>query len=452
MSSIADALRFIKGNLTQVLPPSLPEKICRTLGKSYRHRTLTPTVTTYLFLQQILHGNTACNELRHLSKIDFTDSAYCQARGRLSAGYFHLLLREVTGRCYGDDDFDLDPRTRWKGHRLFLLDGSTFSMPDTAELREAFGQPDAQAPGCGFPVAHLLVLFDAYHGYLLRVIPAPYRTHDLAKAALTHADLRPGDVLLGDRAFCSFAHLALCRQRRLHGLFRAHQKQIIDFRPRRAHAQPGEQTPAGMPRSRWVKRLGKHDQVVEYYKPAKRPTWMTEKEYDTLPETVTVREVRIEIREPGCRVERITLVTTLLDAKRYSKRAVAKLYATRWQVETNLRHLKQTLKMDVLRCETFVGVMKELLMFVVTYNLVRRVMVEAGRRQQVKPDRISFVDALRWLRHAEPGEKLPRLIVNPERPGRTQPRVKKRRAKPYKLLTKPREKLREALFKPGKAA
>jgi hypothetical protein len=129
MSTIADALRHIKGNLTQVLPPSLPDKICRALGQSYRHRTLTPAVTTYLFLQQILHGNPAGHELRHLSKIDFTDSAYCQARGRLTAGYFHLLMREVTGRCYGDDDFDLDPRTRWKGHRLFLIDGSTFSMP-----------------------------------------------------------------------------------------------------------------------------------------------------------------------------------------------------------------------------------------------------------------------------------------------------------------------------------
>jgi len=108
--------------------------------------------------------------------------------------------------------------------------------------------------------------------------------------------------------------------------------------------------------------------------------------------------------------------------------------------------------MDVLRCTTVPGVVKELMMFVVVYNLVRRVMLQASRRQQVDPNRISFVDALRWLRHAYPGEELPRLIVNPERPGRTQPRVKKRRAKPYKLLTKPREKLREALFKPAKAA
>jgi len=451
---MSDALRFIKGNLTQVLPPSLPDTICRALGKSYRHRTLTPAATTYLFLQQILHGNTAGNELRPLSKIEFTDSAYCQARGRLTVGYFHRLLRDVTGQCYADDALALalDPRTRWHGHRLFLIDGSTFSMPDTTELRERFGQPDAQAPGCGFPVAPLLVLFDAYHGYLLRALPAPYRTHAMAKAALPHAALRPGDVLLGDRAFCSFAHLALCRQRWRHGLFRAHQKQIIDFRPRRPHARPGDKAPAGTPRSRWVKRLGKHDQVVEYYKPAQRPTGMSAKAYAEWPEKLLVRELRSDIQQPGGRVEQITLVTTLLDAKRYSKRALAKLYGRRWQVETDLKHLKQTLGLDVLRCETFTGVMKELLRFVIAYNLVRRVMVQASRRQGVAPDRISFVDALRWLRHAHPGEELPRLSVNPERPGRAQPRVKKRRGKAYKLLTKPREKLREALFKPGKAA
>src|SRR5262249_33426954 len=201
------------------------------------------------------------------------------------------------------------------------------------------------------------------------------------------------------------------------------------------------------PRSRWVRRLGKHDQVVEYYKPARRPGWMTEQEYDALPGAVLVRELRIDVRRPGCRVEQITLVTTLLDGRRYPKRALAKVYGRRWQVETDLRHLKQTLKLDVLRCQTVAGVVKELKMFVIAYNLVRRVMVQASRRQGVAPDRISFVDALRWLRHAKPGEQLPRLIVNPERPGRTEPRVKKRRGKAYKLLTKPREKLRETLFR-----
>ena len=206
-------------------------------------------------------------------------------------------------------------------------------MPDTPELQKEFGQPDAQAQGCGFLVAHLLALFDAHTGFLLRALPAPYRTHDMAQAALTHSALRPGDVLLGDRAFCSYAHLALCRRRGLHGLFRAHQRQLIDFRPRRPHAAPGTKAAAGMPRSRWVRSGGKHDQVVEYFKPAKRPGWMNAEEYARLPGSLLVRELRFEVQESGRRTYRVTVVTTLLDSKRYPKRALAKLYGRCWQVE-----------------------------------------------------------------------------------------------------------------------
>src|SRR5262249_17798364 len=103
-------------------------------------------------------------------------------------------------------------------------------------------------------------------------------------------------------------------------------------------------------------------------------------------------------------------------------------------VEVNLRHLKQTLHMDVVRCQTWRGVWKELLVFVIVYNLVRRVMLEASRRQGVEPERISFVDALRWLREARRGEAVPRLRVNPQRPNRVEPRVRKRRPKEYDLM------------------
>jgi hypothetical protein len=450
MLTLPQALYRRKGNLAEAVPASLIRRICAELQRPYRQRTLTPVVTTYLFLQQVLHGNAAVGALRHLSGLDFTDSAYCQARARLPLEFFRRLQRAVTGSCRQAEA--AEPQARWRGHRLFLLDGSSFSMPDTPELQQAFGQPGAQAPGCGFPTAHLLVLFDAHTGYLLKALAAPLRTHDLADAAILHRELAPGDLLLGDRAFCSYAHLALCRQRQLHGLFRAHQKLLIDFRPRRRHLPPGTKGPAGLPRSRWLRRLGKHDQLVEYHKPQKRPAWLTEAQYAQLPETLVVREVRFRVRLPGRRVRVVTVVTTLLDPRRYPAHALAALYAQRWRVETNLSHLKTTLGMDVLRCTTVPGVLKELLMFVVVYNLVRRVMQEAGRRQGVAPERISFVDALRWLRHAHPGEDLPRLRVNPERPGRVEPRVKKRRPKQYDLLRRPREDLRKALLSKPRAA
>ena len=443
MCSISQAIVAIKSDLSDAVPATLVEHLCRQLGHRWRQRDLDPVVTVHLFLQQVLHGNTAITHLRHLSGRDFTPSAYCQARARLPLSLLQRLQRAVADRLESDGD---DADTRWLGHRIFLLDGSSFSMPDTEPLRQHFGQPTGQAEGCGFPVAHLTALFDARRGYLLEATAQPLFTHDLSPAAGVHARLRPGDVLVGDRAFGSYAHLALCQQHGIHGLFRAHQKTIIDFRPGRPHNAPGRTPVKGRPQSRWLKQLGEQDQLVEYCKPQECPAWMTAQQYAALPERMTVREVRYTVRCPGYRTREVTLVTTLLDGERYPAQELARLYGLRWVAEVDLRHLKQTMRMDVLRCETVDGVRKELAMFAVVYNLVRRVMEEAGRRQRVEANRISFVDAWRWLQQARRGEELPVLVVNPGRPGRVQPRVRKRRPKKYSLMTRPRAELRKALF------
>jgi hypothetical protein len=364
----------------------------------------------------------------------------------LPFGFFQRLQNAVTQEC-----FDADPlpaAERWRGHEVYLIDGSSFSMPDTPDLQEAFGQPGRQAPGCGFPTAHLLLSCQLRTGYIRKVLAAPLRTHDLAHVALVHPALPVNAVLVGDRALCSYAHLALCRQGKRHGLFRAHQKLIVDFRCRRRYAPPAMPAKAacGLPRSRWLRRLGPDDQLVEYFKPKERPVWMTPEQYAALPETLVVRELRYRIAVPGRRSQVVTLVTTLVDARRYPRRALARLYALRWAVETDLAHLKQTLGMGVLRCQTFVGVMKEVAMFVTAYNLVRRVMRQAAAQQDVPAERISFVDALRWLATARSGEALPRLRVLPWRPDRVEPRVLKRRAKPYDLMNRPRSVLRQRLY------
>jgi Transposase DDE domain len=447
MLSMSQALDRIKGDTASFLDPALIRSLCRQLRLHGRNRRLTPLVTTHLFLRQVLEGNTSIAELRRIAKLSFAESSYCQARQRLPLAFFLRLNNAVLDRCRRSAADD--PRALWHGHRVFFLDGSSFSMPDTPDLQAAFGQSGRQAEGCGFPTAHLLVQFHAYTGYLIRAMPAPLRTHDLADVAWTHDGLRPGDVVGGDRAFCSYAHLALLQRRQAYGLFRAHQRQIISFKPRRAHVPPGRQptkAQAGMPRSRWLRRLGRDDQLVEYFKPDDCPAWMDAQDYQALPASLPVRELRVQVRLPGCRVQLLTLVTTLVDAKRYPKEVLARLYEKRWGVETNLRHLKQTLQMDILRCETWRGVWKELLVFVMVYNLVRRVMLAASRQQGVEPERISFVDALRWLREARRGETLPPLKINRQRRGRVEPRVKKRRPKQYDLMTKPRAELRHRLL------
>jgi len=379
--------------------------------------------------------------------LDFSDAAYCKARARLPFGFFRRLQRAVTGRCFEDDR--LLPQEQWHGHDVYLIDGSSFSMPDTPELQEAFGQPSGQAAGVGFPSAHLLLSCQAATGYIRDFVTAPVYTHDLTQVAALHRTLRQDAVLVGDRAFCSYAHLACCRQRQLHAVFRAHQKSIIDFRPHRRYAPPElpAQAARGLPRSRWLRRLGKHDQWVEYYKPKQRPAWMTPEQFAALPATFVVRELHYRIPLPGRRTQQVTLVTTLLDPQRYSKHALATLYGLRWEVETHLRQLKQTLGMDILHCRSFVGVMKELTMFITVYNLVRRVMRQAALQQDVAVNRISFIDALRWLAQARPGEAVPHFKVIPLRPGRMEPRVRKRRPKQYSLMRKPRWQLQQELLK-----
>jgi hypothetical protein len=448
--TIRQALGRIKGNLEEWLPQGVVQRLADQFGLGRRRRMLTPVTTTFLFLKQILHGNTACSNLRHLSGLDFTEAAYCKARGRLPLGFFQQLQRTVLNRCVETDR--PGPGDRWRGHDVYLVDGSSFSMADTEELRAEFGQPSGQKPGCGFPTAHLLLLTDASAGYIRRALPAPGHTHDMGRVAAIHPDVPAGAVLVGDRGFCSYVHLALCQQRDIHAVFRAHQKLIIDFQPGRPHASLTDRHARGLPRSRWLRSLGRDDQVVEYFKPLERPDWMTPEQYASLPPSLLVRECRYRVWIPGRRTRVVTLVSTLLDERRYPASALAQQYGRRWQIEGHLRDLKQTLKLDVLHCQTFMGVLKELALFVTVYNLVRRVMNEAAQRQNVPVQRISFIDALRWLCEARPGEPMPRLKVVRERPGRAEPRVKKRRPKQYDLMRKPRCELQQALYAQDKAA
>jgi hypothetical protein len=275
------------------------------------------------------------------------------------------------------------------------------------------------------------------------MLAAPLRTHDMSGAAKLHPALRAGDLLAADRGFCSFAHLALLGQRGVQGLLRIHQRTIVDFTPGRAHVAPtAKKGVKGKPRSRWIKSLGVTDQIVEWLKPIEAPNWMTAEQYAALPDSIVVRELRYAIRQKGFRTKQITLVTTLLDAERYPLTELAEQYRRRWEIETNFGHLKTTMKMGVLKCKTVNGVLGELQVFALVYNLVRQVMLEAARRQQVDVDRISFIDALRWLQTADPGDDLPPLVVNPHRPNRHEPRVLKRRPKQYPLMKKPRRQLK----------
>lgn len=446
MVTILTALRQVREDLAHIFSRQLIEAVCTQAGHRWRRRVCDPFTTIHLFILQVLNGNFPCSGLPHLADVRLTASAYCQARQRLPLEVFRRLLAMQVEHL----NTEHRPESTWRGHRLVIVDGSGFSMPDTPALQKHFGQPGQQKPGCGFPVAHMLAVMEAGSGLLLDLLAFPLRTHDMRHVRQCHARLQADDIMLVDRGFSSYAHLALILKANLHVVMRTHQKQIIDFRPHRAMAT--KRNAKGRPRSRWLKRVGHLDQLVEYRKPSDAPVWLNSEDYEALPDRLIVRELRYRVSNRGYRTRWINLVTTLLDPDRYPARELAELYRRRWEIETDLRHLKRTLGMDVLKCKSVDGVLKEMFMFAIAYNLVRLVMLQAGRRQQIAPDRVSFVDALRWLRHASPGKPLPELLVNPLRPDRIEPRVIKRRLKEYDLMKQPRAELRKRLRKRRDAA
>jgi hypothetical protein len=237
----------------------------------------------------------------------------------------------------------------------------------------------------------------------------PIFVSDPRGAAEVHQDLRAGDILVGDRAFCSYAQIALLLARGVHCCLRRQQ--------------------------RGVTRLG----PVRWKKPYNCPPWMPPRQFHTLPFELLLRIVRYRIDHKGYRSKEVLLATTLLDQQRWSDASVAKLYQQRWQIETCFAHLKTTMKMDVLKCKSVQGVLKELIVYLIIYNLVRLVMLRWARICGCNVRRVSFIDALRLLcvrLLGLPGVN--RLIINPDRSGRRQLRVRRRRPKHFALLTQPR--------------
>jgi hypothetical protein len=323
-------------------------------------------------------------------------------------------------------------------------------MPETPALQQALGQPTEQRPGCGFPVARRLGLFPAGTGLLLKRVVAPLLTHDLAQVRAVHPTLPPGDVLVADRGRCASAHLALLVQADLHAVLRVGARQMVDFAPGRPCGMPGvRRTPAGkgLPRSRWLNALGLHDQLVTWLKPKTSPAWLTREPLAARPEALGRREVRDHLDTPGFRTRQIILVTTRLDAAVYRVADRAERYRLRWQVEPSLPHLKTPMPMDVLHGQTVPGVLKELTAFAIVDTLVRMVVWHSSTLQHLDVERISCLEALRWLGAPSTGIPLGGFIVNAVRPHRVEPRVKKRRPKSFPFMIKPRQERRQQLIR-----
>lgn len=415
------------------LDQELFDELCVRHGYHFRDTILRPGRTVKFFGWQMLMGNVPLDAVRHHADGAFSASAFCQARQRLPLAAMEELAERTAQMALavmGHSDAPED--LLWKGHRVFRIDGSGLSLPDAPEVRQYFGCSGNCKAGCGYPTAHLLLL-SGPGGVAVRAICSPLRTGDMTHARQTHEHLRAGDLLMGDCLFGSFAHLQQLQSQGLHGLFPLHHSRKIAWGPSADYG----------PNRRFVKTLGWRDQLVEYRK-NHRPKWMSQKEYDRLPQWILVREAQRQVKIGGVG-RQVTVVTTLLDAKKYPAKAVVKLLGERWAIETQLRSLKTTMGMERLHCHSVQGVKKELLMYLIVYNLMRLLMLDAAIRQGVGMDRVSFADALARERYGQ-GKDWVDLEINPPRPGRVEPRVVKRRPKPYATMSKPRVQLRQLLL------
>jgi hypothetical protein len=406
MAQVTQCLARLKREPLGDLPIAGPlDQALRGLGHAWRDRMLTPLVTLRLMLMQILAGNCSIAALRQLCGIDFCPSSYAEARGRLPLEVLQWLLRWL--HVQAEYSAGVLPKT---GPRVLVVDGTGYSMPDTPELGEHFHLPPGTKPGVGYPAGKLMGLLDLATGMFISLLALPLFTHDMRGVVQLHPMLEKGDILLGDRAFCSFCHLALLNTRGVFACVRLHQR-----------------------------RKEKTSGISRWRRPPRPPTWMDAIQLALLPAFVDVRIVRYTISRRGYRTRHVLIATTLMDAALWPDEKIAELYGHRWQIETCFNHLKTTMKMNVLRCMSVQGVKKELAIYLAAYNLVRLAILQAAQEQSVSPDRISFVDAQRWLLTRMLGlEGVRRLIVNPDRRGRSQLRVIRRRLKEYDLLSKPR--------------
>jgi Transposase DDE domain len=417
-------------------------------GRNSRTRVFPPIVTFWAFLAQVLERGSSCRDaLRRIIawwQCEFPNAVqpavetggYCQARARLP----QLVLTRIGDHAAQRLESQVPDAERWQGRSVKILDGTTASMPDTAANQKAWPQPRSQQPGCGFPLVKLVGLFSMGSGALLHWAEGDIHQHESVLARRLWSELKAGDVLLADRGFCSFQALAEIAAQGADAVLRLHQARRADFRQGR--------------------RLGPDERLLIWHKPARRPPGCTEEAFAALPTTLTLRMVRYHIETPGFRTKEVLLITTLLDPATDPLQALAELYFQRWQIELHFREIKTLLGLDVLRCLTPEMVRKEIALHRIAYNLVRLLMQRAALTYQVRLARLSFKGTLDSLHHFADAlhsltgrprrqrQLLDDLLLAiardelPERPGRVEPRAKKRRPKNYHLLTRPRHTMR----------
>jgi Transposase DDE domain len=432
----------------------LPERhilqAVRDSGASVRQRVFTPAVTLWTFLSQVLDADHSCRQAVArfnawrvavgLAPVSADNSAYCKARARLPEDVLHQLVR---GSGYAGPG-DLAGDWLWRGRHVKVVDGTGLSMPDTEDNQKAYPRSPGTKAGVGFPLLRLVAIFSLANGAVLDAAMGPFvgkKTGEISLFRRIDQAVAAGDVLLADRLYATFWEVARLQRRGVDVIMRMHAgRKAVRFRCR-GHAK-------GNRRVWWTK--------------PQRPKWMSEEEYESYPKEIRLRALRIDVRRRGSRVRRLVLVTTLVDARAVTMKDIGDLYRRRWQVEVDLRSLKTTMQMDILRGMTPALVRKEVWAHLLAYNLLRRLMARAALARAVPPETLSVAGTLQtvnaflpYLLAARTPEEHARLCAAldegiathrvGDRPDRYEPRKVKRRPKNYARLRGPRAEERRRL-------
>ena len=411
-------------------------------------RIYNTSVTLWVFLSQVMSIHHGCvSAVAKLITYRVANSqracsaqtgAYCIARDKLDEAAMHRLVTS-SGQAI---EAKSPSHWLWLGHRVITADGATMTMADTTENQTAYPQLTSQAPGCGFPIVRTVVLFALSTGVVLDMAMGRYKgklTHEVSLFREIDEIIEESDVFLADRAFAGWFEMARMMKRGAHIVIRKHQKRKSDFRTGIRH--------------------GKEDHSIQIDKPP-CPKWMGEEEYQTYPDFILIREIKIRVTNKGFRTREIIIHTSLGDHIEYTKEDIAALFRRRWQAELHLRSLKTIMQMEHLRCKKPHRVRNEIRAHMLAYNLIRGVMAEAAIEGNVQPWKISFkstmttvTDMLPVLGAASNADELCDVLFRcclqhavGNRPDRYEPRVLKRRPKKYKLMQKPRNE-----YKPGEA-
>jgi Transposase DDE domain len=421
--------------------------VAQEVGKT-RDRIFTPIVTLSLFLSQLLSDDQTClpavarllawRTARGLPACSPDTGGYCKARQRLPETLLPRLVRETA-----DGLQDNAPQSwLFHGRRVILADGSTVSMPDTPENQAEYPQHSNQKPGCGFPIARIVVLIFLATGSVLDAAIGPSKgklTGEMALIRTLHSRLKPGDIMVGDSYYSSFDEVVTLSGMGVDVVMRQHGGRRSDFRR--------------------GTRLGHEDHLVQWQRSRNRPAWMSREEFAVLPRVMLMREIKVRVDKKGFRTKVFVVVTTLLDPEAFPRPELAGLYRARWHAELDIRSIKQTLKMDVLRCKTPAMVRKEIWGHLLVYNLIRGVMAEAASRHGVLPRELSLQGARQTVAgfRAELARADGELAVVMravalraiashrvgDRPDRVEPRVVKRRPKAYPRMHESRQSFKK---------